>query len=125
MKDIDLYLLLEMNKKAQKLCELMKKGIVEFEFEKASTGKNRKAHGTLKRDLIPAEAQRKRGRPRKRPDYLVIYYDIDKHDIRSFRDYLLGDILSKPKDPTLDEQEKPISKPKRRKHKKKHSAKSV
>lgn len=97
----------------------MKKGIVEFEFEKASTGKNRKAHGTLKRELIPPEAQRKRGRPRKRPDYLVIYYDIDKHDIRSFRDYLLKDILSKPKDLTLNEEEKLVSKPKRKKRKSK------
>lgn len=78
-----------MNGKARKLCDLMKRGIVEFVFKKKSNGKIRRAKGTLKRDLIPAEAQRKRGRPRKRPDDLVIYYDVDKKAIRSFKDYLL------------------------------------
>jgi len=79
----------EMNSKAKRLVELMKKGIVEFIFKKKSTGKIRRAKGTLKRDLIPPEAQRKRGRPRKRPDDLVIYYDAGKKAIRSFKDYLL------------------------------------
>ena len=89
--------LCEMNGKAKRLCELMKKGIVEFVFKKKSTGKIRRAKGTLKRDLIPAEAQRKRGRPRKRPDDLVIYYDTEKKAIRSFKDYLLQKIYkSKP-----------------------------
>ena len=82
-------MLCEMNEKAKKLCELMKQGIVEFVFVKKSTGKRRKAHGTLKRDIIPPEAQRKRGRPKKRPEDLVIYYDTDKNSIRSFKDYLL------------------------------------
>lgn len=82
----------EMNEKAKKLCELMKKGIVEFFFIKKSTGEKRKAHGTLKRDLIPKEAQRKRGRPKKRPEDLVIYYDVDRKAIRSFRDYLLKNV---------------------------------
>ena len=75
----------------------MKQGIVEFLYKKKSTGKMRKAHGTLKRDLIPPEAQRKRGRPKKRPEDLVIYYDTDRKDIRSFKDYLLKKVLSKPK----------------------------
>jgi len=44
-----------MNGKAKKLCELMKKGIVEFIFKKKSNGKIRHAKGTLKRDLIPPE----------------------------------------------------------------------
>ena len=44
-----------MNSKAKKLCELMKKGIVEFIFKKKSNGKIRRAKGTLKRDLIPPE----------------------------------------------------------------------
>lgn len=71
-------MLCEMNDKAKKLCDLMKLGIVEFVFKKKSTGQLRKAHGTLKRDIIPPEAQRKRGRPKKRPEDLVIYYDTDK-----------------------------------------------
>ena len=71
----------------------MKQGIVEFVFKKKSNGKIRRAKGTLKRDLIPPEAQRKRGRPRKRPDDLVIYYDVDKKDIRSFKDYLLQKVI--------------------------------
>lgn len=82
-------LLCEMNEKAKKLCDLMKQGIVEFIFVKKSTGQRRKAHGTLKRDIIPPEAQRKRGRPKKRSEDLVIYYDTDKQAIRSFKDYLL------------------------------------
>jgi len=45
-----------MNSKAKRLVELMKKGIVEFIFKKRSNGKMRKAKGTLKRSLIPAEA---------------------------------------------------------------------
>ena len=87
--DMSLHQLNEMNEKAKKLCDLMKQGIVEFIFKKKSTGKTRKARGTLKRDLIPKEAQRKRGRPKKRPEDLVIYYDVDKQAIRSFKDYLL------------------------------------
>ena len=98
-------MLTEMNDKAQHLVNLMKQGIVEFLFQKVSTGKARKAHGTLKRDLIPKDAQRKRGRPKKRPDYLVICYDTDKKAIRSFRDDLLKKILSKPKDPTKEEKQ--------------------
>ena len=82
-------MLCEMNDKARRLCDLMKQGIVEFMFVKKSTGKKRTAHGTLNRKLIPPEAQRKRGRPKKRPDDLVIYYDTDKQAIRSFKDYLL------------------------------------
>ena len=81
-----------MNNKAKHLCELMKKGIVEFIFKKKSNGKIRKARGTLKRNLIPAEAQRKPGRPKKRPEDLVVYYDVDKKAIRSFKDYLLQKI---------------------------------
>lgn len=96
LSNMSLKQLNEMNSKAQKLCELMKQGIVEFMFRKKSTGKMRKAHGTLKRDLIPPEAQRKRGRPKKRPEDLVIYYDTDKKAIRSFKDYLLQKVLKKP-----------------------------
>lgn len=91
--------LLEMNEKARRLVELMKRGIVDFVFTKVSTMKKRPARGTLRRDLIPKEAQRKRGRPRKRPDYLVIYYDLDKQAIRSFRDEMLSRIVSKPYEP--------------------------
>ena len=85
----------EMNDKAKKLCDLMKKGIVDFVFKKKSTGEMRKAKGTLKIDLIPPEAQRKRGRPKKRPEELVVYYDVEKKGIRSFLDYLLQKVDSK------------------------------
>lgn len=95
---MSLQMLVEMNEKAKHLCDLMKQGIVEFIFKKVSTGKKRKARGTLNRDLIPPEFRRKKGRPKKRPDYLVIYYDFDKEDIRSFRDELLQRIISKPED---------------------------
>ena len=100
LSNASLQQLFEMNDKARRLVELMKKGIVYFIFKKKSTGKTRKAHGTLKRDLIPPEAQRKRGRPKKRPDDLVIYYDTDKNDIRSFKDELLQKVFS-PKKKTI------------------------
>ncbi len=99
-----------MSSKAQKLCDMMKHGIVEFIFKKKSTGKKRKAHGTLDRSLIPPEARRKRGRPKKRPEDLVIYYDVDKKAIRSFKDYLLIQVnrAKKPQPPedTADDAEK-------------------
>ena len=98
LSDMTLQMLMEMNEKAKRLCELMKQGPVEFVFKKVSTGKKRRAYGTLKRDIIPPEFRRKKGRPKKRPDYLVIYYDFDKEDIRSFRDDLLQRIISKPED---------------------------
>ena len=89
LDDLTYKMLCEMNDKAKRLVELMKQGIVEFIFTKKSNGQKRKAYGTLRRDLIPTEAQRKRGRPRKRPEDLVIFYDTDKKQIRSFKDYLL------------------------------------
>ena len=95
MANLSLQQLNEMNSKAKRLVELMKKGIVEFIFKKRSNGKMRKAKGTLKRSLIPAEAQRKQGRPKKRPEDLVIYYDVEKNGIRSFKDYLLQKVRQK------------------------------
>ena len=100
---MNLRILIEMNEKAQRLVELMKKDIVEFVFQKASTGKERTAHGTLDPDRIPKEARRKQGRPKKRPDYLVIYYDTDRKAIRSFKDFLLKKIVTKkPKEKKKD-----------------------
>ena len=97
LSNLSLQMLTEMNAKAEHLVKLMKQGIVEFIYKKISTGKNRRARGTLRRDLIPPEFQRKRGRPKKHPDYLVIYYDLNRQDIRSFKDELLKRIISKPK----------------------------
>lgn len=113
-------MLCEMNRKAKRLCELMKKGVVYFIFKKKSTGKIRKAHGTLRRDLIPAEFRRKSGRPKKRPEDLVVYYDVDKKDIRSFKDYNLQKIKrqerpaekkisKKPPEPTKTPKRKDVS----------------
>ena len=56
MSDMSLKQLNEMNSKAKRLVELMKKGIVQFAFKKKSNGKIRKAKGTLKKDLIPKES---------------------------------------------------------------------
>ena len=98
LKNMNLKQLNEMNSKAKHLCALMKQGVVEFIFKKKSTGQTRKAKGTLKRDIIPPQFQRKKGRPKKRPEDSVIYYDVDKKDIRSFKDYLLQKITSKPVD---------------------------
>ena len=95
MNDMTYQMLCEMNDKAKKLVDMMKLGIVEFIYKKKSTGQKRKAHGTLKRDLIPVEARRKSGRPKKRPEDLIIYFDTDKHAIRSFKDYLLLQIPHK------------------------------
>lgn len=112
-----------MNNKAKQLVELMKSGIVQFIFKKKSNGKTRKANGTLKRDLIPKEAQRKAGRPKKRPDDLVVYFDTDKQEIRSFKDYLLQKVykpaakkkpdISKTKEDVNSSNDKKISKDKK------------
>ena len=110
LSDMSLKQLNEMNDKAQKLCELMKRGIVEFIFKKKSTGKLRRAKGTLKRDLIPPGAQRKRGRPKKRPEDLVIYFDVEKHDIRSFKDYLLQKVFKRVEKPTKTSKQNLIDK---------------
>ena len=56
LSDMSLKQLNEMNSKAKRLVELMKKGIVQFAFKKKSNGKIRKAKGTLKKDLIPKES---------------------------------------------------------------------
>lgn len=116
LSDMSLQQLNEMNEKAKKLCDLMKQGIVEFIFKKKSTGKIRTAHGTLKRDLIPKEAQRKRGRPKKRPEDLVIYYDVDKQAIRSFKDYLLQKVNKSKleKDSTISKTDKDVNSSKRK-----------
>lgn len=121
--DMSLKQLNEMNNKAKQLVELMKSGIVQFIFKKKSNGKIRKANGTLKRDLIPKEAQRKAGRPKKRPDDLVIYFDTDKQEIRSFKDYLLQKVykpvakkkpdISKAKEDVNSSKGKKISKEKK------------
>lgn len=103
--DCSYQMLCEMNDKAKKLCDLMKQGIVEFIFKKKSTGKMRHAKGTLKRSLIPPEFQRKRGRPKKHPEDLVIYYDVDKQDIRSFKDYLLQKVVKKPSSSSKQKQD--------------------
>ena len=114
-----LQLLFEMNEKARKLVELMRKGIVEFVFVKKSTGKRRTAHGTLKKDLIPARSQRKPGRPKKRPDYLVIYYDTDKKAIRSFKDELLKSFVKTADNPKKSSGKNDDNQPKDKKAEKK------
>lgn len=116
LSNMSLQQLNEMNEKAKKLCDLMKQGIVEFIFKKKSTGKMRRARGTLKKDLIPKEAQRKRGRPKKRPEDLVIYYDVDKQAIRSFKDYLLQKVNKSKleKDSTISKTEKDVNSSKRK-----------
>lgn len=43
---------------------------------------------------------------------MVIYYDIDKKDIRSFKDYLLKSIKTKPKTKKIEDKPTNKSKPK-------------
>jgi len=88
----------------------MKQGIVKFTYTKMSTGKTRTAYGTCRRDLIPQKFRRKQGRPRRRPDYLVIYYDMQKHDIRSFKDELLKKIFPPKKSPEQQSSEESTDK---------------
>ena len=111
LSNMSLKQLNEMNNKAKRLVKLMKKGIVQFVFKKKSNGKIRKAKGTLKKDLIPKEAQRKSGRPKKRPDDLVIYFDVDKQEIRSFKDYLLQKVYKQlaSKKPNISKTEEDVN----------------
>lgn len=68
-------------------------GIIVFTFKKKSDGTSRKARGTLDKRLMPNSLKVWRRKTNRRaPENSVVFFDLDKQDIRSFKDYLLQKI---------------------------------
>lgn len=73
-------------------------------YRKKSNGRVRKANGTTDLKLIPKEHRLPpyNARKRRAPSDSIVYYDIDKEDIRSFKeDNLLRIIGTKSRDEVL------------------------
>ena len=65
---------------------LLKEGIVEFEFIKKD-GTVRSAKGTLEPSLLPPpkpEGDSEVAAPRKKNESVFVYYDLEKNSFRSF-----------------------------------------
>lgn len=68
-------------------------GIIVFAFKKKSDGTSRKARGTLDKRLMPNSFKAWRRKTNRRaPKNSVVFFDLDKQEIRSFKDYLLQKI---------------------------------
>lgn len=68
-------------------------GIIVFTFKKKSDGTSRKARGTLDKRLMPNSLKVWRRKTNRRaPKNSVVFLDLDKQEIRSFKDYLLQKI---------------------------------
>ena len=63
------------------LKQMLHEGIVEFLFIKKN-GNVRKAKGTLLKEYLPA--QKEGTTSRKSSDNVVVYFDLDKNEFRSF-----------------------------------------
>ena len=97
-----------MTGKGKALKKKLKRGIVSFIYKKKSTGKTRHAIGTTNVALIPKEKRLKpyKERTRKAPADSIVYYDLDKKDVRSLKDQFLQRIVkSVLKDDALKDKE--------------------
>lgn len=65
------------------LLEQMRCGTVGFAYRKESTGRLRRAHGTLSRALVPPVSRTAWPRPADS----IVYWDTDKRAWRSFKTY--------------------------------------
>lgn len=68
-------------KDLQEFNEMLRNGIVEFEFIKKD-GTVRQAKGTLVAEHLPAP--KADATPHKKNDGVLVYYDLDKQSFRSF-----------------------------------------
>ena len=73
-----------MTDKGKTLKKKLKSGIVTFIYRKKSTGETRRAVGTTNIALIPKEKRLKpyKERTRRAPSDSIVYYDLDKEDVR-------------------------------------------
>ena len=84
-----------MTDKGKTLKKKLKSGIVTFVYKKKSTGETRHAVGTTNIALIPKEKRLKpyKERTRRAPSDSIVYYDLDKEDIRSLKDRFLQRVV--------------------------------
>ena len=95
-----------MTDKGKTLKKKLKSGIVTFIYRKKSTGETRRAVGTTNIALIPKEKRLKpyKERTRRAPSDSIVYYDLDKEDVRSLKDRFLQRVVKTvPKDNALEE----------------------
>lgn len=97
-----------MTDKGKTLKKKLKSGIVTFIYRKKSTGETRRAVGTTNIALIPKEKRLKpyKERTRRAPSDSIVYYDLDKEDIRSLKDRFLQRVVKTVlKDDALEDKE--------------------
>lgn len=84
-----------MTDKGKTLKKKLKSGIVTFIYKKKSNGETRRAVGTTNIALIPKEKRLKpyKERTRRAPSDSIVYYDLDKEDIRSLKDHFLQRVV--------------------------------
>ena len=93
-----------MTDRGKTLKKKLKSGIVTFIYKKKSTGETRHAVGTTNIALIPREKRLKpyKERTRRAPSDSIVYYDLDKEDVRSLKDRFLQRVVKTvPKDQAL------------------------
>ena len=74
----------QIESKKQGIVDELREGIVHLQFKKVN-GDLRNMIGTLNRDLIPAEKHPLEGKERKETENLVVLFDTEVQDWRSFR----------------------------------------
>ena len=74
----------QIESKKQGIVEQLREGIVHLQLKKVN-GDLRNMIGTLNRDLIPAEKHPLEGKERKETENLVVLFDTEVQDWRSFR----------------------------------------
>lgn len=97
-----------MTDKGKTLKKKLKSGIVTFIYRKKSTGETRRAVGTTNIALIPKEKRLKpyKERTRRAPSDSIVYYDLDKEDVRSLKDRFLQRVVKTVlKDDALEDKE--------------------
>ena len=97
-----------MTDKGKTLKKKLKSGIVIFIYRKKSTGETRRAVGTTNIALIPKEKRLKpyKERTRRAPSDSIVYYDLDKEDVRSLKDRFLQRVVKTVlKDDALEDKE--------------------
>ena len=84
-----------MTDKGKTLKKKLKSGIVTFIYRKKSNGETRRAVGTTNIALIPKEKRLKpyKERTRRAPSDSIVYYDLDKEDVRSLKDRFLQRVV--------------------------------
>ena len=63
--------------------EMLRKGIVDFEYIKKD-GSVRQAKGTLLAEHLPAPKADSDSKPRKQNENVLVYFDMEKQSFRSF-----------------------------------------